>query len=290
MKHSIFIFLSALTMLFGLSSCEDVIQVKLDEGQPIVTIDAFVNDLRQSQKIRLTYTGGYFSQKPNDPVTGASVKVTDLTSGVTFNFSDSGNGDYILPINAGDTLGYVGHDYRLDVIHQGITYTSTSHMNRTAFIDSIDVKKDSSGFSDKKGYRCSFFGIDPPGATPDYYWVRSYRNGVFFGKGGQINTSENGGGGEGTDGLFFIPPVAEGVTPFGEYFQPGDVCRIEILSINKETYNFLDQVATQTTNSGLFATTPENVKSNISSNSTKVKVVGWFCMSAVAWKEKVVQP
>jgi hypothetical protein len=45
-----------------------VIQVKLDEGDPIITIDAFINDMRSQQKVRLTYTNGYFSQKPNSPV------------------------------------------------------------------------------------------------------------------------------------------------------------------------------------------------------------------------------
>ncbi|MBS1634293.1 MAG: DUF4249 domain-containing protein [Bacteroidetes bacterium] len=290
MKGHFFKYIAGFIALFTLASCEDVIQVKLDQGSPILTIDAFVNDMRQSQKVRLTYTDGYFSQKPNQPVSGATVKVTDVTDGVTFNFTDNGNGDYVLPINPGDTIGRVGHTYRLDVLHQGITYTSTTKLNRTAYIDSIDVKKDSAAFSNKKGYRCSFFGIDPPGAVPDYYWVKSYRNNVFFGKGGEINITENGGGGTGTDGLFFIPPVAEGITPFGEYFQIGDVCRVEIHSITKETFDFLTQVQAQTTNSGLFATTPENVKTNISTNSSKVKIVGWFSMSAVNWKEKTVTP
>jgi hypothetical protein len=43
---------------------------------------------------------------------------------------------------------------------------------------------------------------------------------------------------------------------------------VEIHSINLETYNFLTQVQTQTTNSGLFATSPENVKTNIKSSTS----------------------
>ena len=52
---------SLLVIVFVLSSCEDVIQVKLDKGKPLLTIDAFVNDLRSQQKIRLTYSDDYFS-------------------------------------------------------------------------------------------------------------------------------------------------------------------------------------------------------------------------------------
>ena len=80
-----FILLAAI----GFASCEDVIQVKLDEGEPMVTVDAFINDMRSQQKVRLTYTDGYFSQKPNDPITGASVQIRDLTSGVDYIFADN---------------------------------------------------------------------------------------------------------------------------------------------------------------------------------------------------------
>ena len=54
--------------------------------------------------------------------------------------------------------------------------------------------------------------------------------------------------------------------------------------------NFLLQVQQQTTNSGLFATNPENVRTNIqNASNTKTKVVGWFCMSSVGFKEAVAQ-
>jgi hypothetical protein len=123
----------------------------------------------------------------------------------------------------------------------------------------------------------------------DYYWIKSYKNGVFFNKGGDLNICVNGAYGAGADGFPFIPPIAESITPFGEIFKVNDVCRVEIHSINLETYNFLNQVRTQTTNSGLFATSPENIKTNIANNtSSKIKVVGWFEMSAVGFKQAIV--
>lgn len=281
--------LTALFIVTFLSSCEDVIQVKLDKGTPLVTIDAFINDMRNQQKVRLTYTDDYFSQKPNVPVSGASVVLKDLTSGEVFSFNDNSNGDYTFDLGTNDTIAKLNHQYELIVTHQGTIYTSQSKVNRTATIDSIDVKFEEAGaFGGQEGYRFSFFGMDPEGPEPDFYWVKSYRNGVFFNKGEQINIAWDGAnGGEGADGLYFIPPIAQGITPFGEVFNKFDVCRVEIHSINKETFNFLLQVQKQTTNSGLFATTPENVKCNIQSSNNKVKVVGWFCMSAVNAKEKV---
>lgn len=283
--------LAFVTVVF-FTSCEDVIQVKLDQGDPLLTVDAFINDMRQAQTVRLTYTDNYFSQKPNDPVTNATVILRDITSGVDYNFIDvNGNGNYTYNLATTDTLGRIGHDYELTVTHQGNVFKSYSKMNRTAQVDSLIVEfREANSFNDEEGYRFSFLGVDPTGPVSDFYWIKSYRNGTFFNKGGQINICENAAFGAASDGLIFITPVAEGITPGGELFQKNDVCRVEIHSINQETYNFLTQVQTQTTNSGLFATSPENVKCNIKNEtSDKVKVVGWFCMSAVGFKERVAE-
>ncbi len=282
------LFLVILTVII-LSSCEDVIQIKLDEGTPMVTVDAFINDMRSQQKVRLTYTDGYFSQKPNDPITGANVQVRDLTLGVDYIFTDNNNGDYVYtPI---DTFA-IGHNYELTVTHQGVVYKSSSQMNRTTGIDTlVSEYKEGDGLANTEpGYKFAFLGFDPPGDTIDYYWIKSYRNSVFFGKGSEINICANAAYGEGADGFPFITPIAEGITPFREVFQKFDICRVEIHSINKETFDFFNQVFTQTTNSGLFATSPENIKTNLKNTTNdKVKVVGWFCMSAVGFKEGVAE-
>lgn len=279
----------ALLAFITFTSCEDVIQVELDKGTPIITIDAFINDMRTQQKVRLTYTDNYFSQKSNEPVKGATVVLKDLTNGQIFSFNDNADGNYTFDIGVNDTITKLNHLYELTVTHQGTSYTAQSKVRRTTTIDSIDVKYEEAGaFGGQEGYRFSFLGRDPEGPEPDFYWVKSYRNGVFFNKGSQINIAWDGAnGGDGADGLYFIPPIAQSITPFGEVFKQYDVCRVEIHSINRETYNFLLQVQKQTTNSGLFATTPENVKCNIQSSNTNIKVVGWFCMSAVNAREKI---
>jgi len=283
------LFISILAII-SFTSCEDVIQVDLDEGAPIITVDAFVNDMRTQQKVRLTYTSGYFSQTSNTPITGATVHVKDLTSGVDYIFVDSNNGNYVYDINATDTLGRVGHQYELTVTHQGDIYKSSCRLNRTAQVDSlVAIYKDAGSFGGDAGYKFAFLGFDIPGDTMDYYWIKSYRNGVFFNKGGQMNIAADAAFGQGADGFPFITPIAEGITPMGEVFNKYDVCRVEIHSINVDTWNFLYQIQTQTTNSGLFATSPENVKSNITATNNTNKVVGWFCMSAVGFKEGVAQ-
>jgi len=282
-----------LLAVISLTSCEDVVQVKLDKSEPILTVDAFINNMRSVQKIRLTYADDYFSQVQNYPVTGAIVSIKDVTSGVSYTFTDSnGDGNYLYNVATTDTLGRIGHTYELTVIHQNNVFTATSRMKRSSRVDSLVSKFDEGGGlgNTKSGYKFAFLGFDVVGDTTDYYWIKSFRNGVFFNKGADINICIDGTYGTGADGFPFIPPIAEGITPRGELFQKFDVCRAEIHSIDIETYNFLTQVQSQTTNSGLFATSPENIKTNIkNTTSDKVKVVGWFCMSAVGFKEGVAQ-
>ncbi len=272
------------------SSCENVIQVKLDKGTPQITIDAFINDMRVEQKVRLTYTDDYFSQKNNEPVKGAMVSLKNLTTNEVFNFSDNSNGDYVFNVATTDTIARIGSEYELTVNHQGNIYTSTTKLKRTAQIDSIKCEFKEAGLGNKEGYKVSFLGFDTPGGESDFYWIKSYRNGKFFNKGLEINVAYDAAYSAGSDGLFFIQPIAEAVTPQGEVFKKYDDCRIEIHSISHATYDFLIQVQKQTTNSGLFATTPENVKSNIiAATGNTTKVVGWFNMSAVGFKSKVVE-
>jgi hypothetical protein len=91
---------------------------------------------------------------------------------------------------------------------------------------------------------------------------------------------------EGIDSTGFTPPIT--FLGFKQY-QKGWSCKVEIHSISKETYFFFLQAAAQINNGGLFATTPENVKTNIVTPSdAKTKGIGWFNMATVASKKIVV--
>ena len=68
-------FLFFFLTLFLFSSCEDVVQIKLDEGSELIVIDAFINDLRIDQKIRITKNNSYFSTTNPAPLTNAVVSL-----------------------------------------------------------------------------------------------------------------------------------------------------------------------------------------------------------------------
>jgi hypothetical protein len=271
------------------TSCEEVIQVKLDQGSKLLVVDAFVNDLRTYQTVRLTNTDSYFSGQNPPPVTNATVMLKDLTANKTYTFFNNNNGDYLYPITVADTIAFVDHSYELNIIYEGNAYTSYARQKRSTQVDSISSNFKPKNSFTEEGYYCKFWAFDQPGPEPDYYWIKAYRNGNFYNKGNQINLAFDGAYSAGADGFIFIPPISEAITPFGERYELNDICRVEVHSISKETYFFLLQVITQTTNSGMFATTPENVRTNINSPEGATKAIGWFNMATVGFLEKTVQ-
>lgn len=68
------------TSVILLSSCEDVIQIKLDKGGKLVVIDAFVDDLRKPQVVRVLNNTDYFSDQSSEPISNAQVVLKDLTA------------------------------------------------------------------------------------------------------------------------------------------------------------------------------------------------------------------
>ena len=276
-----------------LAACTDVVQIKLDEGSKLYVIDAFVNNLRSPQTIRVVTNDSYFSNRDAPPVTNATVILKDLTIGMQYAFVYSDRGNYIFNPATTDTISKINHQYELNVTIDGVTYTSLATQKRTAKIDSISAvyNDGTSGFGPPQpSYFCGLYAKDRADDNTDYYWVKTFRNDTLFSGSNDINLSIDGTNGAVTglsvDSTDFTPPIT--LLGFKRY-QSGNSCKVEIHSISHNTYFFLVQAVNQISNGGLFATTPENVKTNIvTPKDAKTKAIGWFNMATVATKTKVI--
>jgi hypothetical protein len=281
--------------LIALSSCEDVVQIKLDEGSKLYVIDAFVNNLRTNQTIRVLNNDTYFSNSEPAPVTNASVILKDLTTNTDYTFNYTSKGNYVFTLAPTDTISKIGHQYELNITIDGSTYRSLFLQKRTASLDTILAiyNEGDGGFgSPNPFYECFLGARDKVDNNPDYYLIKTFRNDTLFDEPSDLNTCIDGTGAEltnagGADTLAFTPPA---IFLGFERYKLGDKCKVEIHSISRETNNFLIQAVAQIQNGGLFATTPENVRTNIITPSeAKTKAVGWFNMATVVSKTILVQ-
>ena len=277
-----------------LTSCEDKIDIKIDEGTSQLAVDAFITDQPVAQKIRLTKTSGYFDNSASPAALGATVKITDKINGKIYNFIDgNSSGNYIWTPGSNDTLGVIGDEYILSITYSGEQFTSTSIMNPAPLVDSItDVYKPANPSAGilVEGYFASFYARDFAGRT-DFYWIKTYRNGVVNSNPSNMNIAWDAAYGPGADGFTFIIPIRDGITPADKPFNLNDSVTVEIHAINEETWNFLSEVRTQTTNGGLFASPPANVRTNIKNvnSSSKVKAVGFFNVGSISVLSKIIK-
>ena len=274
----------ALLPLWGLGGCETVIDANLDTRPVQLSVDGTLTDQPGPQRIRLTQTAAYFNNGMAPAASGATVTVTDSATGRIFAFTDPDNdGNYVWESGVKDTLGRVGQTYQLSITYQGDTYTATSRMNRVPAVDSIIFRKEKiNPLSATEGYQAEFFARDFRGAT-DYYRVRYYRNGTLANKPIDIVTLKDGSfpGSADTDGLVFIRPFRQAINPDSLYAL-NDSVRVEVQSLTPEAFDFWQQFVQQISNSGLFATPPANVPTNIRNvNASGPKATGFFLATAI---------
>lgn len=281
-----------LLAIYALSGCETVIDAKLDTGPSQLSVDAILTDQPGQQTIRLTQTAAYFNSNTPPAALSATVTVSD-DAGKTYAFTDSDNDGYYTwkPIG-NDTLGHIGRTYQLNITYQNETYRATSKMNRVPPVDSITfVKTKLNPFSKTEGYRAEFYARDLPGAV-DYYRIRYFRNNELQNRARDITVAQDGAfqGSADTDGLLFIRPIRRSINPDSLYAL-NDVVKVEVHSLTLEAFTFWQELQTQVTNGGLFATPPTNVPTNIiNTKSGGRTAVGFFITSAVRSRTAQVIP
>ncbi|MFK7774799.1 MAG: DUF4249 domain-containing protein [Saprospiraceae bacterium] len=305
-------FLFLVTILL-LTSCEDIIDLELEQNDPQLVVDAWLNDQAGPQVIKLRRTINYLDNSFTPEVTGATITVADINlSDSTINqlyvFEDEDNdGDYVwTPSTPDERLVNEGKDYGLLIDLDGDQYVSLSKANRTIPIDSIgyEYREDEVGQPD--GIYAQIYAKDADGEG-DVYWIKTFKNGTFLNKASEMNLAYDGafGPGSNSDGILFIPPIRFGINRVADSgddaiddfdvppYVIGDSIRVEIHSLTQEAFFHLFQARTQMTqgDNGLFATPINNIPSNIFAQNEDAKEipVGFFAVSKVTSATRTIE-
>lgn len=244
-----------------LTSCEEVVQVDLQESEPRLVVEASINWVKNTtgnnQKIRLSTTVPFYEDE-TAPVTNAIVKVTS-EDGRIFPFVHESGGYYVTH----DFRPQMGASYELTIQYKDEVYTATETMIPVVDIDHIEQSK-SGGFGGND-YEIKAFYEDPAG-QPNYYLF------IFRTDKSTLEIYKD----EFTDGNEIFGYYSD------EDLEAGDKINIEMAGISRDYYQYLFVLRSQIGNSGggPFETQPATVKGNIVNQSNKDNFAfGYFRLS-----------
>ncbi len=269
-------FLVFILVLLVFTGCEDVIDVKLDQGEALLAVDGWVTSQPGPYKIRLTTTAPYFTNAAIPQVRGALLVITD-SEGMSDTLKESEPGTYVTQ----KLRGKIGNSYTLVIKTNGEQYTAQTQIKRVPAIDSITVKyQKESPFFETDGYYAYYHGPEPQGVG-DFYRFKIFRNDTLLDKPGDLIFAED----KLVDGNYI------GDLQMNEKgFRKGDRIRGETWTITQDTYQYYVELSAQINNGGLFSNSPANVRTNIRNMNPKgKKAVGWFGGAGVSSLEITIQ-
>ncbi len=285
-------------------SCEDDYYPELEEAEPQIHIDAWINNAPAPQYIRISETLPYFDSLSNSGIDNATIYIIDNNDDTRYDFTHKSKGNYEwIPSPENPRIGKVGNSYNLYVEIGANLYTSTSLLNRVPEIDSISFSYKEDGIY-PEGYYAQFYANDIMGPG-DTYWIKAYKNGIYLNKPSELNLAFDAGfsAGSNIDGIMFMEIIRDMINPYDDdengeempSYAPGDSVFVEILSTNYEAHIYLTELKLQTERPGgfaeLFSVPLANVPTNILSiNPEENKTIGFFNMSAVSRMGKRLDP
>lgn len=249
-------------------SCEDRINVDLNDAPPKLVIDASINYFKNTngnnQSIQLSLSAPYFDASV-PPANGAIVTITD-TNNNSFIFEEQGltglykNFDFIPVIN---------EHYTLQILYNGEVYSGDETLKSVTPIDYVE-QNDEGGFTGDETELKAFY--NDPANEENYYFFE------FISDIPVIPTLE-----------VYEDQFTNGNQIFGFYTEEdlasGDVVTIRNYGVSKRFYNFMFLLLQQNSDSGggPFETQPATLRGNcINQTHPENFPLGYFRLSEVS--------
>ena len=279
------------------NSCEDVIEIEINNAASQIVVDAWITNESKSQTIVLNQSQNYFDNTAPTGLLEANVTVQN-SNGRSYKFLDPNNeGKYTWVPKSGETLGEVNDEMTLIIVEENEEYQAVTRIKRVPSLDSLlQEYRENEIFLDD-GIYVEFFARDFIG-TGDAYWIKSFKNGNFLNRASELNIAFDAGFDSGSqiDGLIFIPPIREFVNELDEDdfdipWNVGEMSRVEIHSLSLEAFNFLEIARDQINNggNGIFSLPLANTRSNIINKTGGNAALGFFNVATVTSKEIIIE-
>lgn len=243
MKKFIYIALALLVVY----SCEDVIDVNLNEAEPKLVIEASINWYKgttgNEQSIKLSLSAPFFNES-TPPANGANIQIIDSNNN-TFNFIEEGeSGIY----SNNNFIPEIDGVYNLVINYNGEIYTATETLKSVVPIDFVEQNNEG-GFTGED-IELKVYFTDP--AEIENYYFFEYLTDI------PVIPTLDIGDDEFIDGNQIFAFFTE------EDLEPGDEVTIRHFGVSRQFYEFMFILLQQGSDEGggPFETQPASVRGN----------------------------
>jgi hypothetical protein len=165
-----FKYIALLAMLFAVTACQKVIDLKLDSAQPQIVIEGNFTNQKGSQVVSISQSVPITNTNNFPPVSGAIVTVAE-SKGSTYTLTETNiPGTYTV----NNVAGKPGSTYTLTVKLNGQTYTSVSTMPAMVNFAALTVEDDAFN----KGSKAVGVHFNDPAGIANQYRFVLYVNGT----------------------------------------------------------------------------------------------------------------
>lgn len=238
--------LSLLIGLFLFSSCDEVIDLKLENADPKIVIEGNVNDRLENHYVRISKSIPFGNTNTFNGFKGA--KVTLSTTGASpITFVEVSDGLY----KSAEFKGLPGKTYKLEVLAEGKVYSAESTMPMPVVPDSVSFKKIS--FFGTTSIFPTVFYKDPAGIQNQYRYILKINNKYIS---NIVSEDRFNDGNEISDLIAFE----------GEEIEIGDTVDIEMQSIDRKVFKYYFAIS-QIDGNGGPPVAPANPDSNFNNGA-----------------------
>ncbi len=274
-------------LIIILFSCEDVVQVKLEnEDIDLISVEAYISTLSKNNIfVKLEKSSPVDETEKNEPVTNAIITISDdleVPTTVTLRETEVA-GKYMLP----DDVSYSpvpGRTYHLHITTaEGVEISGSDYMQEVEPLDSVTVHLSARG-----GYEfLAVFinGPNYPGPIQYYKWDIYVNRKFLYESNNMIFVND-----ELVDGNYVY-----NFEIFTDFFinedervlHIGDTVFVEQMSISEAAYDFYLGMMNQTFSGSPFSVPPANIPGNLTASNGK-KVLGFFSARDISLSNQVV--
>ena len=272
-------YLYAFLVIF-MFSCEEVIELDLNDGRQRLVIDASINWEKgtsgSDQEIKLSLSSPYY-QNESLAATGANVKIISSNNEI-FEFTETDNSGLYITTSFNPILN---ETYTLEIEYEGQIYSGSETLIPASEIDRIEQTNDTGFTGEDIEIKAFLKDLDTPGVK-NYYFFEEYfirKDEYIYGVGDDQFV-------DGSNNQVFSVNFYNSDT-----LRTGDKLRLKNLGCSKRYYQFMFLLLSQTADGagGPFSTTPATVRGNMVNKSNEDNYpFGFFRLSETDTVEYIV--